>query len=240
MLFTPTTNSVCCLPPEEGQTVYSPPGNRCLAGSGRRIQTEAVCVIHSSVIYCVPSTGVDAGNAVVNKKMTQPLSSMCLQFKNQQRNKQSFNFERKPGLEAVFGPRNQTHATEEEGPHQPWRGLNLYGANLAGCSLGSGEPHWASESPWIQRLFPALVCCLLFCKQHHRASPFHHHSPPDRGYLFLVTSLRIPGGVASRTWMGLVSLAGACLPFPAQGRSWRIRNCISPLPSPSPPLPAAT
>lgn len=122
------------------------------------------------------------------------------------------------------------------------RGLNLCSANLAGCSLGSGEPLWASESPWIQRLFPASVCCPLFCKQHNRACPPQHPHlcPLDLGYLFLVTSLRIPGGVASRTWMGLVSLAGSSPPFPAQDRSWRVRNCRSPLPSPSPPLPAAT
>lgn len=59
---------------------------------------------------------------------------------------------------------------------------------------------------------------------------------PDRGYLFLVTSLRIPGGVASRTWRGLVSLAGASPPSRTQGGSQRFRHCRGPLPSPPPPL----
>lgn len=145
--------------------------------------------------------------------MTQPLPSMRLQFKNQQHNNQSFNFERKPGPEAVLGPRNLTRATEGEGPHQPWWGLNVCSTNLVGCSLGSELPLWASQSPWIQRLFPALVCCLLFCKQHNRVSPPPPPPrPSDGGYLFLVTSLRIPGGVASRPWMGLCPWQALALP----------------------------
>lgn len=40
-----------------------------------------------------------------------------------------------------------------------------------------------------------------------------------------MTSLRIPGGLASRTWRGLASLAGASPPSQAQGGSQRIGNC---------------
>lgn len=75
---------------------------------------KAVCDIHPLFI-----AGQTLENAVVIKKMTQPLPSWHLQFKNQQHFKQSFNFERKPGLEAVLGPSNQTHATGGEDPHQP-------------------------------------------------------------------------------------------------------------------------
>lgn len=139
--------------------------------------------------------------------MTQPLPSKRLQFKIQQHNNQSFNFEKKPDPEAVLGPRNLTRATKCEGPHHAWWGLNLCSTNLVGRSLGSEKPLWASQSPWIQRLFPALVCCLLFCKQHNRVSPPPPPLLPFRSRLFIPSDKpEDPRGG------GLKALDGLCVP----------------------------
>lgn len=102
----------------------------------------------------------------------------------------------------------------------------------------SGHPNHHGYKGYFQLQF--VVPCFANSTTEPPPPQHPHLCPLDLGYLFLVTSLRIPGGVASRTWMGLVSLAGSSPPFPAQDRSWRVRNCRSPLPSPSPPLPAAT
>lgn len=84
----------------------------------------------------------------------------------------------------------------------------------------SGHPNHHGYKGYFQLQF--VVPCFANSTTEPPPPQHPHLCPLDLGYLFLVTSLRIPGGVASRTWMGLVSLAGSSRPFPAQDRSWRV------------------
>ena len=126
---------------------------------------------------------------------------------------------------------------DQEGRYvtQKWESRVLRSTSLGGNESlsvwpdqgwGMGAPLWAPEFLlWTLRLFPGLVCCLLFCKQRCRASS-SLPSPSDGGYLFLVTSLRIPGGWPQGPGGACVPSRRQCsLPGRARGGSRKVGNC---------------
>lgn len=115
---------------------------------------------------------------------------------------------------------------DQEGRYvtQKWESRVLRSTSLGGNESlsvwpdqgwGMGAPLWAPEFLlWTLRLFPGLVCCLLFCKQRSRASS----SLPSllRWRLFIPGDKpEDPRGGGLKDLEGPVSLAGASAPSQA-------------------------
>lgn len=113
-------------------------------------------------------------------------------------------------------------ASDSETAEEDSQGPQLDGS--AGPSLGMEEPLWhlnlSTRGAEVVSRIGFVVSCFANSPAEPPPPPF-----PDRGYLFLVTSLKLPGGMASKTWWGLVSLAGASPPCRAQRGSQRVGSC---------------